>query len=278
MMRLSLKGDISVFGSTGFIGSRFCKLNSDKCIREKRENRLPASDDILYLISTTTNYNVFNDVHIDIDTNLSILVDVLQHCKDRAVTFNFISSWFVYGDTALPASESSVCNPKGFYSITKRAAEQLIISYCETFNIKYRILRLCNVIGTNDNFSKQKNALQFIIDKIKNNEKLNLYHNGDFIRDYMHIDDVCAAIKHCLVFGDCNEVYNIGSGTSTKFIDIINYAVDKFDSSSIIESIKPPPFHDIVQVKDMWLDTKKLDGLGFKPQMTVYDSIDAIYD
>ena len=42
--------------------------------------------------------------------------------------------------------ENALCDPKGFYSITKRTAEQLLISYCETFNIKYRIVRILCVV------------------------------------------------------------------------------------------------------------------------------------
>ena len=69
--------------------------------------------------------------------------------------FFYATIHFVYGQTQMPATEESICNPTGFYSITKRAAEQLIISYCETYGIKYRILRLCNVYGIGDTkFSK----------------------------------------------------------------------------------------------------------------------------
>jgi nucleoside-diphosphate-sugar epimerase len=128
---------ISVFGSTGFIGSRFVDLCPRQTIEIPRESREPQSNDILYFISTVHNYNIFDDPYLDIDTNLNLLIEVLEKCKGKEdITFNFISSWFVYGKTNdLPAKESSCCNPKGFYSITKRAAEQLLVSYCETVNI-----------------------------------------------------------------------------------------------------------------------------------------------
>ena len=68
---------------------------------------------------------------IDIETNLSVMMEVLEKLKEKDFVFNFISSWFVYGDTKMPASETSICFPKGFYSITKKAAEDLLISFCE---------------------------------------------------------------------------------------------------------------------------------------------------
>jgi len=191
--------EISVFGANGFIGSKFCEMYNDQIYIEPRESNVPKYDDVLYLISTTDNYNVFGDVHLDINTNLNKLMDVLPNVKG---TFTFTSSWFVYGQQHLPVKEDTHCNPTGFYSITKKAAEDLLVSYCKTFNIKYRVLRLGNVYGKNDKgVSKKKNALQFLIEEIKNNRDVNLYFGGDFLRDYIYIDDVCRAIKLCMEKG-----------------------------------------------------------------------------
>lgn len=267
---------ISIFGSTGFIGSRYRELYGETTIQISREDNQPKTKDVLYLISTTDNYNVFDDIHIDINTNMNVLMNTLRNC-DKNTVFNFISSWFVYGAVDLPAKESSYCNPKGFYSITKRAAEQLLISYCETFDIKYRILRLCNVYGPNDNFSSKRNALQFILEKIKQSEPVDLYYGGEFVRDYMHIDDVCRSINHCINNTPLNEIYNIGSGIPTTFKHIADYAIRKFNSTSSIRTVNPPKFHKIVQVKDMYLDVSKLSATGCPKPITIEHGIDMIY-
>ena len=136
----------SVYGATGFIGSRYCQMFPNEIFPQQRHQRVPLLNEIIYFISTVDNYNVFNDITLDVDTNLRVLCEVLEHCKERDITFNFISSWFVYGETNLPAKEDYYCNPTGFYSITKKAAEDLLISFCKTFGTKYRILRLCNVM------------------------------------------------------------------------------------------------------------------------------------
>ena len=209
--------------------------------------------------------------------NLTVLIGVLKNCSKDYI-FNFVSSWFVYGEVEnLPAREDDPCNPKGFYSITKRTAEQLLISYCETFGIKYRILRLCNVIGKNDSgVSKKKNALQFLIEKLKSNEDIDLYYDGYFIRDYMYVDDVCRAIHTCLQHGNLNEITNIGSGRDYMFRDIIMYCKKKLGSTSKINRVDPSRFHQIVQVKDMWLDNYKLEQLGFKIGENIFESMDRL--
>ena len=102
---------ISVYGVTGFIGGTFYRMYSDEVIAIEKNDRQPKSKNILYLISTTTNYNFYNDLFVDIDTNLKIFMEVLQHCKDQDITFNFISSGFVYGPDILDAKETDNCNP-----------------------------------------------------------------------------------------------------------------------------------------------------------------------
>ncbi|MBD2726603.1 SDR family oxidoreductase [Nostoc sp. FACHB-892] len=265
---------ISVFGSTGFIGSRFCYLYKDEVIKIPRNEYTPKSKDILYLISTTHNKNVFTNPQLDINTNLIVLINVLEKCKDKNIVFNFISSSLVYGDGELPATESTVCNPKGFYGITKKCAEDLLISYCKTFNIAYRILRLCSVYGKSDGeIIKKKNTLHFLIEELKNDRPIKLYFYGDFIRDYMHLDDVVRAIYIAIKSAPINSVINIGSGVPYRFKDLIEKAQKITRSQSEIEICPSPEFYTVAEVKDIFLDVRKLNSLGFKPTITVEEGI-----
>lgn len=270
---------IDVFGSTGFIGSQFCEMYSDEVIRVSRECNIPDNKDVLYLISTTDNYNVYTDLHLDINTNLNKLMDVLENCKDKDLTFNFVSSWFVYGtypydSLFLPVSEIAHCYPSGFYSITKKCAEDLLISFCETFKLKYRILRLGNVYGKGDRgVSKKKNALQYLIEEIKQNKDINLYFGGDFWRDYIHVDDVCRAIKLCMDKAPVNEIINVSDGIGYKFKYLIEFVIKETKSTSKIGYMDQPEFHKLVQVKNMILNTQKLKNLGYKPEISIEEGL-----
>lgn len=266
---------ISVFGGTGFIGSEFCRRFNDESIIIDRESFTPKSGKVLYMVSTVDNYNVLTDSKIDINTNLIHLMNVLDECKGKDIEFTFISSWFVYGNTNLPASESSICNPKGFYSITKYTAELLIESFCKTFNIRYKIIRLGNVIGNSDGkISKKKNALQYLINELKNNRKINLYHGGNFYRDYIHVDDVVEGIRFLVDLGENGEIYNLSGGKPILFRNIIDYAYTRTGSSGEIGDMEPTDFHKIVQVESMYLNTTKLNNLGFFPSKDIYRMID----
>ena len=267
---------IEVFGGTGFVGSEFCKRYKDECNVVPRETlEVPQDSAILYLISTVDNYNVLTDPYVDINTNLIHLMKVLEANKDRNVTFHFVSSWFVYGEVELPARESSCCKPKGFYSITKLAAEQLIESYCKTFKIKYTITRLGNVIGKGDGkVSTKKNALQYLIEEMKNDRDIKLYDQGLFYRDFVHVEDVAEGLRFVIDNGVNGEVYNLGSAAKPiLFKDVIDYIRQELNSHSPIGTMKATEFHDIVQVKNMYLECSKLTNLGWKPSKTVLQAI-----
>ena len=274
---------ISVFGGRGFIGGRFCSLYPEETLVLPRESRTAETNDVLYLISTVHNYHIFNDPHLDIDTNLHVLIDVLETCRKNnplGTVFNFISSWFVYGKTSsLPASESTACNPKGFYSITKRAAEQLLISYCETHDMNYRILRLANVYGAGDQkASTKKNALQHMIGELANNRDINLYDGGVHLRDFIYVDDACAAIKLCVDKAPLNEIINIGTGIPTSIGEAMGYVRDQLNSTSTFNHVEPPHFHNVVQVKNMYLDITKLKDLNFTPEYDIKRGLDKILE
>jgi len=265
---------IDLFGGTGFVGSNFARLYPKSTYVHPREDDLPIHKEVLYMISTTHNYNVFDDIYKDVNTNLIKTLKVLSNCKNKDFVFNYISTWFVYGETEMPAKETSLCNSRGFYSITKKCAEDLVISYCKTFNLPYRILRLCNVYGPTDKgVSKQKNALQYLIKEIKNNNDINLYYDGDFTRDYMHVDDICRAIYLCLEKSDHNQIINIGSGVAQNFKEIIDFAIAESNSSSKTSPIEAADFHKLVQVKDMVMDVSKLKELGFCQSIPIQDGI-----
>lgn len=272
--------ELTIYGSTGFVGSAFVKRwqNSMDIHTRERWQRRPypyGTTDILYLISTTHNYNVFTDPTLDVNTNLVVLTETLDSWKRNNPNgvFNFVSSWFVYGDcgytdpyTHSGIVETTPCNPKGFYSITKRCAEQLVESFATTFGLKYRILRLCNIVGPGDKPSKQKNALQYLINEMKVGNTIELYEGGDFYRTYMHIDDCVEALRLVMLDGEENTIYNIGVRNPIKFKTAIWYAHEQLGSTSAIRNIHQKDFHKQVQTKSFAMNCDRLYDLGFYPK------------
>ena len=281
---------INVFGGNGFVGSEYSKISKDELIKNSRDDFGIFAPDVVYFISTVDNYNVYIDPTVDINTNLITLIKALENYKDyikaykKTGCFNFISSWFVYGqdsgfgEGSRGIPETDPCDPKGFYSITKRCAEQLLMSYCETFNLNYRILRLSNVLGANDKkVSPKKNALQYLLGEIAANRPIDLYDSGYFYRDYIDVRDCARAIDLVVNKGELNSIYNIGNGKGIIFRDVIRYARDAMDSGSELKTIEQKEFHKKVQSsRSFFMDNTKLRQLGYQPQYTILETVDDI--
>lgn len=272
---------LTIFGGKGFVGRAYVDahyhhaVGNIASINERNDYKVH-SEDVLYLISTITNHNVFHDIHVDINTNLNLLMDVLKSWKEyqestktRGV-FNFISSWSVYGNQkVLPVAETApCCEPKGFYIITKRCAEQLLVSYCEMFGLKYRILRLCNILGPDEKIDATKNGLQYTFQQLREGKDAKLFGDGMFYRDYMHVKDCARAIELVIAKGNANEIYNIGNGKTWYYRDIVNYAAQLLNTGAKGVYVEPNAFQKTVPVSSFYMDITKLHNLGFVPEYT----------
>ena len=259
---------ISIYGGTGILGSYYRQLYNTVLI--PREQLEPATKDVLYLISTTDNYTYKEDPLVDIETNLVVLMKRLHACKEAGIkTFNFISSHFVYGPAWMQPTEEASCEPNGFYSITKRTAEKLLMEYCSTFGITYRILRIGNVYGGPDSGSTKRNALHFLINKLRENEPVTV--DQEVSRDFMHIQDVCKAINHVIEHGELNAIYNIGTGIETRLVDCVEMAKKFLGSSSAITLQSTPPNYP--QAVRFVLDCTRLKALGFTPTISLKEGL-----
>ncbi len=266
------KHTISVFGSTGFIGSHFVNFSKNPVVAMKRDETQSLTNRIIYFIGTNHNYNVLENYLLDVQVNLVHFLKVLNASRTlhKELEINFVSSWFVYGDGEIPYKESQHCNPKGFYSITKYTAEMLLQSYCRTFGLNYRIIRLGNVFGPGDkSTSSKKNALQFLVRRIQSNESIDLYEGGDIIRDFIHVTDVVQGLDLILNKSGLDQIYNLGSGVPTNMGKLLKEYAKETNSDSPFNSKATPEFHKVVQVKDAYLDTEKIRSLGFKISLPI---------
>ena len=263
----------SLFG-VGFVLGEYAKTYPDEVVCIPRNDIIAPTNNILYGISTIHNYHPKDgDPHIDIQTNLVHFMNVLDANINEESVFNLISTWFVYGKTQIPAQEDSPCNPTGFYSITARAREQLLISYCETFGLKYRILMLCNVIGIGDQkASPKKNALQWMTRELAQGRNLRVYNNNP-VRDYMDVRDCVRAIHLILEKGKLNEIYNVSNGQGESVRGLVEHAAEFSAHKGNVGSMNVPEFHSTVQTGSIYLDNSKLRALGYVQQHDIRTTI-----
>lgn len=284
--------DLSIMGGHGYIGSAFHKLKGG--IRNDRNDYEVKTANILYLISTVSNHAFLEDPQIDIQTNLSVLMDVLESYRKKVTQcgiirvgdpskfcFTFVSSYFVYGDNPYNSTEDTPHAPKGVYSSTKCCAENIVKSYCVAHNLNYKILRMCNVIGGVDpGAGPTKNALHYMVGQAIRGEKVTFVQNEDGmspIREYMHVKDVCAAMDLVMKEGNMNEAYNISAEEQLSQISLVNYASNKVHGTKVDhEFVEASPLDKSMWITNSGMDGSKLRSLGFYKKYSAFSVIDEL--
>ena len=244
---------------------------------------LEGIDVIYHLASTVDNYNVLTNPYLDVETNINGTIRLLEICKDFAKKpkIVFLSTFFVYGNeydkTKIPINEDSKTDPLAIYPATKLCTESIIKLYSRLYKIPYAIYRLTNVYGEREDYNnKKKGGLNYMIMQAVKGDRLTVYKGGNFLRDYIYLDDVIDAIKFLEEKNIINDTYLIGFGKPVLFKTIISYLHEITGKKSEIIETEPPEFHKVVGITNFVADTSKISRLGWKPKVDIKEGIKRI--
>lgn len=184
-----------------------------------------------------------------------------------------ISTDEVYGEIVDGEfTEADSLQPRNPYAATKAGADLLALSYYTTYDLPVVITRSSN------NFGPRQHPEKLIPKFIKNasaGDGLPLYGDGTNVREWIYVRDNCRAIQTVLKDGRLGEVYNIGSGTEMKNIDVAKAIVDGVGASeNLIEYVEDRPGHD----QRYALDTTKIMELGWEPKWTFQEGLEETID
>jgi len=298
------KKDILITGGLGFIGSNLTKnlvqkknqitiiSRSNKRLEniEEIKNKVKIiykdiqeigeevrnKDYIFHLASTVDNYNIQTDPYLDIDVNCNGTIALLEACKkyNPSVKIIYGSTFFVNGNlNKLPATPESPCNPLGLYPTTKLAAENFCKIYNQTFDMNTTIARFTNVFGVpEEGNNKKKAALNYLLNLAVQDKEIPVYGDGNFIRDYIYVDDVISGLLKIADKGKKGDIYYVGRGEKTKFIDLIKMALEESGTGKI-KYVSPPDFHNRVGINDYFCDNGPLKKLGWEPKISIREGI-----
>jgi UDP-glucose 4,6-dehydratase len=196
----------------------------------------------------------------------------LYHEKTNKIQkFIHVSTDEVYGEVLdnNPRKESSILDPTNPYASSKAAAEFFVKSYYYSYNLPVIITRSNNVYGKNQ--YPEKVIPKFICQLI-NGKKLTIQGNGNCIRSFIHVDDVCKAFEMIISKGIIGETYNISCSNEIKIIDLAKLLIKLFnnddDFSKYIEFIEDRKFND----KRYLISSEKLEELGWICEKTDFST------
>jgi dTDP-glucose 4,6-dehydratase len=198
---------------------------------------------------------------IFIETNVlgtQVLLDAaLRHQVQRYVQ---ISTDEVYGSLGPTGkfTESTPIAPNSPYSASKAGADLLVRSYYETFKLPALITRCSNNYGP---YQFPEKLIPLFITNALSDQQLPLYGDGLNVRDWIHVEDHCAAIDCVLHRGTPGEVYNIGGNCEKTNREITRIILQELDKpESLIRFVKDRPGHDRRYAIDC---TKMMRELGW---------------
>jgi dTDP-glucose 4,6-dehydratase len=148
-----------------------------------------------------------------LSTNIMGTQVLLEAAKKHKIKkFLHISTDEVYGSIDEGHfREDDLLTPRSPYSASKAAADLLVKSYYTTFGLPVIITRTSNNFGPRQHPEK---LIPLFVTNLLEGKKIPVYGYGLNRRDWIYVEDNCAAIDTVLHNGEIGEIYNIGTHTN----------------------------------------------------------------
>ena len=212
-------------------------------------------------------------------SNLVGFLNILECCRNYPVEhLLFASSSSVYGlNSKAPFSEDDKVDcPVSLYAASKKSNELMAHSYSKLYGIPCTGLRYFTVYGP---WGRPDMAPMLFASAISQGKPINVFNNGDMIRDFTYIDDIATGSIQCLdkapEAARCDNgvpfrVYNIGCSHPVKLMDFIQERESALgmEAQKVMKPMQPG---DVYMTN---ADTSRLEReIGYKPHVQLHEGI-----
>ena len=214
-----------------------------------------------------------SDPQVFIRTNILGVQVLLEACRKYDVQkFVQVSTDEVYGslgETGLFTEESPL-DPSSPYSASKTSADLLVLAWHKTYGLPVNITRCSNNYGP---YQYPEKLIPLMLLKALNTETLPVYGDGSNIRDWIHVEDHCRALKVVLEDGVSGRVYNIGGNCERDNLTVVKRILEVVGKpTSLIQFVEDRKGHDWRYAID---NTRIQQELDWKPLHTFEDGLRA---
>ncbi len=186
----------------------------------------------------------------------------------------FCSSAATYGvPIKMPVTEDHPQRPLNLYGVTKVSGEQVINTYHDNYGIETVNLRFGNIYGVGL-YTRWNTVIPKFVNQAVNGEKITVYGDGEYSRDFVHVQDISKAMKLSLTTsGVGGAAFNVGGETLT-INEVAAMTMEEYKKATGGEAtaVNMPPRQG--ETKKFSYDLTKIRSkLGFKNDWTVRDGI-----
>ena len=207
-------------------------------------------------------------------TNILGTQVLMDACRKVGVgRYHQVSTDEVYGDLPLdrPAlffTEDTPIHTSSPYSASKASADLLVLAYYRTFHLPVSITRCSNNYGP---YHFPEKLIPLMITRALNDQSLPVYGKGENIRDWLYVEDHCAAVDLVMRKGREGEVYNVGGHNERTNLEVVKTVLRELGKpESLITFVTDRPGHD----RRYAIDPSKIHAeLGWLPRTTFDDGI-----
>ncbi|MFS7403591.1 NAD-dependent epimerase [Carnobacterium maltaromaticum] len=228
-----------------------------------------------------------------INSNIVGFMNILEASRHNQVQhLLYASSSSVYGSNErLPFSiKDNVDHPISLYAATKKSNELMAHTYSHLFNLATTGLRFFTVYGP---WGRPDMALFLFTDAIVNKKPINVFNNGEMLRDFTYVDDIVESITRLLpniAKSDENwdgenpnpesskapyRIYNIGNNSPVKLLDFIEAIENKLSIKAIKKFL---PLQDGDVPKTYADVTELISEINFQPETSIQNGVDKFID
>ena len=221
---------VLITGSSGYIGQHLVKLLKNSV--DLYGIDIVYCDNLNLNVVDIRDKSFIIDEEFDTVIHLAALVNVgdsvnrpWEYYETNLVgTFNVLTK--IKFKNFILASTGAADQLTSPYGISKKAAEEITQSYCKIHNKSFTIFRFYNVIGSDGFQPTNPDGLFYNLVNAITENKFSVYgtdyntYDGTCIRDYVHVMEVCHALKQAIKFPS-NSVENLGHGKGHSVKEIV---------------------------------------------------------
>ena len=244
---------------------RYSFINGDITERKDVVPALKNTDSIIHFAAESHVDRSIEKAEVFIKTNVIGTYSLLECAKEHDIArFIHVSTDEVYGSLGKDGyfTEEYPIAANSPYSASKAASDLLARAYYKTYGFPVIITRCSNNFGP---YQFPEKLIPLMICQARQDKPLPVYGDGMNVRDWLYVEDHCAAIDRVLQRGEPGEVYNIGGNNEWHNIDIVKLILKELNKpETLIEFVEDRLGHD----RRYAIDSGKIkEKLGWEPSV-----------